>query len=244
MIVSGYKSDRGLIREINEDSFYINDKAGVYVVADGMGGYEGGEMASSIAASKLGELISASLGDVQIKDIQTIVKIALYEANNELIQLKKEVFKLMKMGTTVVLSVFFGKVFYYSNLGDSRAYLYNKEDDLVQLTTDDSLVMEMAKRGVIRKDQLRTHPLRNIVTRYLGADELVFPDLLKHKVRTGDCVMLCTDGLTNMLDDAHISRLFESGISMGPQYVCNTLIDEANKSGGVDNITVIIIQNK
>ena len=148
MLVSGSKSDRGLLRENNEDSFYVNDKLGVYVLADGMGGHDGGEIASNIVVQTLGKNISLSLQHQQEDNIEHIVNKALYEANEEIILLKKEHIELMNMGTTVVLSVFFDDIAYYSHLGDSRAYLYNKEEDkLLQLTTDDSLVMEMVKRG-------------------------------------------------------------------------------------------------
>jgi serine/threonine protein phosphatase PrpC len=178
LLVSGSKSDRGLLRENNEDSFYVNDKLGVYVLADGMGGHDGGEIASNIVVQTLGKNLSISLQHRQENDIEQIVNQALYEANEEINLLKKEHIELMNMGTTVVLLVFFDDIAYYSHLGDSRAYHYSKEEDkLLQLTTDDSLVMEMVKRGEISKDLLRTHSLRNIVTRYLGMSDLALHDI-------------------------------------------------------------------
>ncbi|MGB8574667.1 MAG: SpoIIE family protein phosphatase, partial [Nitrososphaeraceae archaeon] len=147
-------------------------------------------------------------------------------------------------GTTVVLSVFFDDIAYYSHLGDSRAYLYNKEDKLLQLTTDDSLVMEMVKRGKLRKDQLRTHHLRNIVTRYLGTNDLALHDIRHCDFGKGDCILLCSDGLTSMIDERDILAILHASIPMGPQYACDRLVYEANNNGGHDNITVIVIQNK
>ena len=244
MLVSGSKSDRGLLRENNEDSFYVNDKLGVYVLADGMGGHDGGEIASNIVAQTLGKNISLSLQHQQEDDIEHIVNKALYEANEEIILLKKEHIELMNMGTTVVLSVFFDDIAYCSHLGDSRAYLYNKEDKLLQLTTDDSLVMEMVKRGEIRKDQLRTHYLRNIVTRYLGTNDLALHDITHCDFGKGDCILLCSDGLTSMIDERDILAILHASIPMGPQYACDRLVYEANNNGGHDNITVIVIQNK
>ena len=244
MPVSGSKSDRGLLRENNEDSFYVNDKLGVYVLADGMGGHDGGEIASNIVVETLGKNISLSLQHQQEDDIEHIVNKALYEANEEIILLKKEHIELMNMGTTVVLSVFFDDIAYYSHLGDSRAYHYNKEDKLLQLTTDDSLVMEMVKRGKLRKDQLRTHHLRNIVTRYLGTNDLALHDIRHCDFGKGDCILLCSDGLTSMIDERDILAILHASIPMGPQYACDRLVYEANNNGGHDNITVIVIQNK
>lgn len=244
MLVSGSKSDRGLLRENNEDSFYVNDKLGVYVLADGMGGHDGGEIASNIVVDTLGNNISLSLQHQQEEDIEHIVNKALYEANEEIILLKKKHIELMNMGTTVVLVVFFDDIAYYSHLGDSRAYLYNKEDKLLQLTSDDSLVTEMAKRGNIRKDQLRTHSLRNIVTRYLGTNDLALHDIRHCDFGKGDCILLCSDGLTSMIDERDILAILHASIPMGPQYACDSLVYEANNNGGHDNVTVIVIQNK
>lgn len=184
MLVSGSKSDRGLIRANNEDSFYVNDKLGVYVLADGMGGHYGGEIASNMAVQTLGKNISSLFQHRQELKIEHIVDTSIRKTNEELTRMKKENFKLMNMGTTVVLSVFIDDLVYYSHLGDSRAYHYNKEQNrLLQLTIDDSLVMEMVKRGTISKDQLRTHSLRNIVTRYLGMNELELHKTLHCNIR-------------------------------------------------------------
>lgn len=244
MVLSGYKSDRGLLRENNEDSYFVNDKVGGYVVADGMGGYNGGEIASNIAVNTLGKILSHSLQKKQEKDIQHIVHEALQKANDEIILMKRRHNELTNMATTVVLSIFFNDVLYYSHLGDSRAYLYKKEGKLIQLTTDDSLVMEMVKRGMISEDELRTHNLRNIVTKYLGLTDLELPEVLHCYVGIDDCIILCSDGLTGMLEEKEILSIVKRDISMGPQSICDTLVDKANNNGGYDNITVIVVQNK
>ena len=245
MLVSGSKSDRGLIRANNEDSFYVNDKLGVYVLADGMGGHYGGEIASNMAVQTLGKNISSLFQHRQELKIEHIMDTSIRKTNEELTRMKKENFKLMNMGTTVVLSVFIDDLVYYSHLGDSRAYHYNKEQNrLLQLTIDDSLVMEMVKRGTISKDQLRTHSLRNIVTRYLGMNDLELHETLHCNFREEDCILLCSDGLTNMIDEQDILSLLHQNISTGLQYACDALICEANNNGGHDNTTVILIQNK
>ncbi|MDW0166868.1 MAG: Stp1/IreP family PP2C-type Ser/Thr phosphatase [Nitrososphaeraceae archaeon] len=244
LFVSGHKSDKGLLRENNEDSIYVNDKVGVYVLADGMGGHEGGEMASNIAVNTIAKILCSTYTDRQKKNFQQIVHKALQEANEEIILFRKRDFNLANMGTTVVISIFLDEVFYYTHLGDSRAYLYKKEESLIQLTTDDSLVMEMVKQGMISKDELRTHNLRHIITRYLGTPELVLPELQHCDTEINDCIILCSDGLTNMLSDKEILSILRGNISRGPQSVCNALVDKANTNGGDDNISVIVIQNK
>lgn len=222
----------------------MNDKIGGYVVADGMGGYKGGEIASNIAVNTLGKILSDSLQKKQEKDIQRIVHKALQKANDEIILMRRRHNELTNMATTVVLSIFFNDLLYYSHLGDSRAYLYKKEGKLIQLTTDDSLVMEMVKRGMINEDELRTHNLRNIVTKYLGLTDLELPEVLNCYVGIDDCIILCSDGLTSMLEEKEILSIVERDISMGPQSICDTLVDKANNNGGYDNITVIVVQNK
>jgi serine/threonine protein phosphatase PrpC len=244
LLLSGQKSDRGLLREINEDSFFVNDKVGVYVVADGMGGHEGGEIASDIAVNTVGKILSNFPENIQEKEMQYIVHKALQEANEEINLVRNRHIELSNMGTTVILSIFFNDTVYYSHLGDSRAYLYKREGKLIQLTTDDSLVTEMVKAGIINKDELRTHNLRNIVTKYLGSIDLVLPEVQHCHIGVEDCIILCSDGLTNMLDEEEILSTVNGNISMGPQIVCNTLVDQANKKGGDDNITVIVIQHK
>jgi protein phosphatase len=244
LVLSGHKSDRGLLRENNEDSLFTNDKAGLYIVADGMGGHEGGEIASNIAVNTLGKILLNFLENIEEKDMQNSIRKALQEANEEIILMRNRHIELTNMGTTVVLSILLNDNLHYSHLGDSRAYLYKKEGKLIQLTTDDSLVMEMIKRGIINEDELRTHNLRNIVTKYLGTTDLVLPEVQHCHVGVEDCIILSSDGLSGMLEEKEILSIVNGNISMGPQCVCNTLVDQANKKGGDDNITVIVIQNK
>lgn len=240
--VSGYKSHRGLHRENNEDSFFVDDKVGVYVIADGMGGHEGGEVASNIAVNTLGKILNF-FGNVQEKKIPQIIHKALQEANDDIIEMRKRYVELSNMGTTVVLAIFFNELVYYSHLGDSRAYLFNNKGMLIQLTTDDSLATEMVKQGIINENEVRTHNLKNIVTRYLGTTHLIVPEVHYYHLGEGDCIILCTDGLTNMLDEREMHSILKQNISVGPQSICNSLVDLANKKGGYDNITVIVIQS-
>lgn len=241
--VSGYKSHRGLHRENNEDSFFVDDKVGLYVIADGMGGHEGGEVASNIAVNTLGEIFSNFFGNGQEKKIPQIIHKALQEANDDIIEMRKRNIESSNMGTTVVLAIFFNELVYYSHLGDSRAYLYDNKGMLVQLTTDDSLATEMVKQGIINDNEVRTHNLKNIVTRYLGTTHLIVPEVQYYHLGKGDCIILCSDGLTNMLDEREMLSILKQNFSVGPQSICNNLVDQANKKGGYDNITVIVIQS-
>ena len=240
--VSGYKSHRGLHRENNEDSFFVDDKVGVYVIADGMGGHEGGEVASNIAVNTLGKILNF-FGNVQEKKIPQIIHKALQEANDDIIEMRKRYVELSNMGTTVVLAIFFNDLVYYSHLGDSRAYLYDNKGMLVQLTTDDSLATEMVKQGILNENEVRTHNLKNIVTKYLGTTHLIVPEVQYNHLGEGDCIILCSDGLTNMLDAREMLSILKQNFSVGPQSICNNLVDQANKKGGYDNITVIVIQS-
>jgi PPM family protein phosphatase len=244
LLISGHKSDKGLVRENNEDSLYANDKLGLYILADGMGGHGGGEIASNIAVNTIAKSLSSSGTEHLKRNLGKIIHTALHDANQEIILHRKNNFDIMNMATTIVISIFVDNVVNYIHLGDSRTYLYKKNDILTQLTNDDSLVMKMVKQGKIRKDEVRTHSLRNIVTSYLGAVKLVIPEVHKCTVETNECVILCSDGLTNMLDDNEILSILRSNISMGPQVVCNLLVENANTKGGEDNISVIVIQNK
>jgi serine/threonine protein phosphatase PrpC len=229
LLISGHKSDIGLVRQNNEDALHINDRLGIYVLADGMGGHEGGEIASNIAVNTVAKILSSSVMELHKKNVGQIV----YNQIN-----------LMSMATTVVISIFLDDVVNCVHLGDSRAYLYKKDNSLIQLTTDDSLVMEMVKQGMMSKDDLQNHSLRNIVTRYLGTVNLTIPEIQQFRVETNDCIMLCSDGLTNMLNDEEIQSILRGNISMGPQDVCNLLVDSANAKGGQDNISVIVVQSK
>ncbi len=244
MLISGHKSDIGLVRQNNEDALYTNDRLGVYVLADGMGGHEGGEIASNIAVNTVAKILSRSIIELQKKNVGEIVHNALHKANEEIILFRKNQINLMSMATTVVISIFLDDVVNCIHLGDSRAYLYKKDNNLIQLTTDDSLVTEMVKQGRMRKDELQDHSLRNIVTRFLGTVNLTLPEIQQFRVETNDCIMLCSDGLTNMLNDEEIKSILRENISIGPQEVCDLLVNRANAKGGQDNISVIVVRSK
>lgn len=271
MLQSGSKTDIGKIRENNEDSFYVNDKFGIYIVADGIGGYKGGEIASKIATEFLGERMSKELESLNFSNIKSnkclqneentileIIKASILETNNKIIKDSLEK-NLYNMGTTIVLAICFNNFFYLVNIGDSRGYIWsNKEKRVEQLTEDDSLVNDMIKLGKISIEESRDHRLKNIITKYLGSPNFSKPTIKKIKWANNDILILCSDGLTNMLEDKEIESVIYQSIETKfnaealkngkrrnrPQEISNVLVDLTNQSGGYDNITAVVIENK
>jgi protein phosphatase len=271
LLQSGSKTDIGKIRDNNEDSFYINDKFGIYIVADGIGGYKGGEIASKIATEYLGERISEKLESLNFSDINSnkflqneentileIIKSLILETNYKIIKesLQKN---LYNMGTTIVLAICFNNFFYLVNIGDSRGYIWsNKEKRLKQLTEDDSLVNDMVKLGKISVEESRDHRLKNVITKYLGSPDFSKPIIKKINWTSKDMLILCSDGLTNMLEDKEIESVIYQNIESKfdtqalkngktrnrPQEISNALVELSNQSGGYDNITSVVIENK
>lgn len=271
LLQSGSKTDIGKIRENNEDSFYVNDKFGIYIVADGIGGYKGGEIASKIATKYLGERIFKELESLNFSNIKSnkflpneeniileIIKASIIEINYKIIKESSQN-NLYNMGTTIVLAICFNKFFYLVNVGDSRGYLWsNKEKRLEQLTEDDSLVNDMVRLGKISVEESRHHRLKNIITKYLGSSNFDKPIIQKINWVSKDMLILCSDGLTNMLEDKEIesviyqnsgSRFDTEGLKNDKkrnrsQEISNALVDLSNQSGGYDNITTVVIENK
>ena len=217
---SGSKTDIGKVRENNEDSFYVNDSFGIYIVADGIGGYKGGEIASKIATEYLGERIIKELDYLNFLNkksndflqneeniILKIIKSLIIETNNKIIEesLHKD---LYNMGTTIVLAICLNNFFYLTNIGDSRGYIWkNEEKRLEQVTEDDSLVNDMVKLGKISTRESRNHSLKNIITKYLGSYTFSEPIVQKISWASNDILFLCSDGLKNMLDNRQFIKL-------------------------------------
>jgi serine/threonine protein phosphatase PrpC len=271
LLQSGGKSDVGKVRENNEDSFYINDRFGIYIVADGMGGYKGGELASKIATEYLVKKICdelKSLNFLYINDnnylqnkenvILDIARSLILETNYKIVKesLQKN---LYGMGTTIVMVLCFNNFFYLVNIGDSRGYIWdNKKKRLEQLTNDDSLVNEMLKTGKISVEESRNHKLKHVITKYLGSPDISKPIIQKINWNNNDMLILCTDGLTNVLEDKEIefvvNQLIGSELDTEvldiskkrnrSQEICDTLVDLTNQTGGYDNTTAVTIENK
>lgn len=242
MIISA-KTSVGKVRFNNEDAFYISPDNGdcpkLFMVADGMGGHRSGEVASQMAVKEVSDYINAhyrkNLSDDMIK---TIIKDSMVKANQKVLESSASNEELKGMGTTLTLALFFGKKFFIGHVGDSRAYRI-RGNEIVQLTRDHSLVWELMEQGKLTMEETRTHPMKNLITKALGTDELLEPDIMEFYFIKDDIIILCSDGLTNMLEDSEIKEIV---CRNEIEKAADVLIETANLYGGIDNITVELIR--
>jgi len=243
---SGY-TDVGKVREVNQDNFAAIDLLGLYIVADGMGGHAAGEKASLSAVTTGIEVFSAydfetqklSGSDVTLT-IEDVIKVALKEANNRIIQSSISSIHLQGMGTTEVIAVYNKGRVYFGNVGDSRGYLITPEK-IVQLTRDHSVVQDLKEQGLITEEEAKVHPYRNVITRCLGMQAEVEVDTFSFDLAVGDKIIMCTDGLTNLVTNEEIKDMVSSSDDL--EAICKKLVDTANERGGHDNITVVLLHN-
>lgn len=246
MLISG-KTDRGIVRSTNQDDFKIGNLPGgaVYaVVCDGMGGANGGNIASSTAVKTIEREIVAGFSEELVKSsdetaIKLLIDKAVKIANKEVYDLSCLETDLSGMGTTVVVCVCSPEFIVCANAGDSRAYLIGKCYE--QITHDHSIVQEMVENGKITSDEALTHPQKNIITRALGVENDLELDFTKLAFQNGETLLICTDGLTNMVEDKTIEEVIRKE---KPEICTEKLVELANQEGGNDNITVVIINNE
>ena len=232
-------TDIGLGRQLNQDFIFLSDTPvgnlpNVFIVADGMGGHKAGDFASRYAVETIVDEIKSS----EEKEPADILKKAIDKANAYTRQKSAEDYKLAGMGTTVVIATCIGQKLEVANVGDSRLYLVN--DKIEQITIDHSLVEEMVRNGSIDREAARNHPKKNIITRAIGAQDIVEADFFKLEINVGDMVLLCSDGLTNMVEDENIQHILKGGGSLKEK--AEELVRAANNNGGRDNISLIIIE--
>lgn len=223
----------GKVRKNNEDAFKISDKEKIYLLADGMGGHLGGEFASSMAVQDLEKLLI----DVRNK---TEIKEAIEEVNRKIYQKSLEDENLSGMGTTLSMVKILEDHLYFANIGDSRIYRL-KDGSLTQLTIDDSYVNYLLEVGAITSDQAKDHPKKNVLLKALGTTEDIEVFVQEVQWQEDDLYLLCSDGLTNMLDEEEIQEILSS---YEAKEAVDILIDRALGRGGKDNITVIILTIK
>lgn len=243
-------SDVGRKRKGNEDSVFVNPESKLFVVADGMGGHAAGEVASSIAVDSINEFVCATGGDEEItwpfgldESISydgNRLKTAVRFANRKVLEVTKEKTEYEGMATTVVAVLVDGATANLAHVGDSRIYLV-RAAALSQLTSDHSWVNEQIQSGIISAEQARSHPLRNVVTRALGGRTDLQVDMQSREMDPGDILLLCSDGLTNMLPDDEIQSLVNQAAG-DVKRAARDLVDAANARGGEDNITVLLIK--
>lgn len=239
MLRSYALTDIGRRRQLNQDFIYcsetpVGNLPNVFIVADGMGGHNAGDYASVLAVETVVEEIGASFEKNPVK----VLEHAITKANTILRQRASENFSLSGMGTTMVAATCIGRYLEVANVGDSRLYVVG--DEITQITEDHSLVEEMVRMGGIDREEARNHPDKNIITRAVGARDDVEIDFFNMELQTGDMVLLCSDGLTNMVDDEMIRRILKNGGSLRDRV--EELVETANRNGGKDNISVIVIE--
>lgn len=233
-------TDKGRTRNTNQDYVYCEENAvgsfpNLFIVADGMGGHNAGDTASRMCVE---EVVS------QIEQSTKVTPIGIFEqavaaANEKVFQASLSDKALKGMGTTIVATVVFGDTAYIVNVGDSRLYVC--KNTFRQVTIDHSLVEEMVQSGKLHKEDMRTHPNKNIITRALGTNSEVKADCFEIEVDEGDVLLLCSDGLSNMLEDERIERIIKSNREDMSE-AGKRLVQEANEAGGKDNISVVLIQ--
>lgn len=229
-------TDVGKTRELNEDSVYLNKDLGLFMVADGMGGHNAGEVASSIAVTLIGALIEEHVGTGEITS--EFVRDAVQHANRVILQKSVHRPAWSEMGTTLVLALLTGDHIVVAHVGDSRAYMVSN-GVLEQLTEDHTFVAEWLKEGLITKEEARSHAQRHGLTEALGVTDEVEIEVSVRAWDDGGCLLLCSDGLTDMIEDEEILDILMS--SAEPRLACQRLVDLANEKGGRDNITVVLV---
>ncbi|WP_018132913.1 Stp1/IreP family PP2C-type Ser/Thr phosphatase [Effusibacillus pohliae] len=241
------KSHIGLVRQINEDEFALHmdlDPYQVVLVADGMGGHLAGEIASSIAVEVAGQELRQKLSgkteEEAEPELSDYIVESILRANEEIYQRGRSSSGYAGMGTTIVASIVSPRSITLGYIGDSRGYLVTPKG-ITQLTDDHSLVNELYKNGQLTEEEVNAHPQKNILTRALGTDMQVEVDLIRTTWQEGDILLLCTDGLTNLVSNGEIAEVMSQPGSLDDKI--NRLIDRALEEGGNDNITVVALQN-
>jgi len=241
-------SNVGMKRFQNEDSYLINDDLSLYMVADGMGGHLGGEFASKLAVTTVEEVVQKLRQDPEVTQVRGVntegstpadqLRHAIQEAGRRIHHQAIYDETLRGMGTTAVVAIFQEEKLFVANVGDSRAYLI-REGEIEQITEDHSLVSEQVKAGMISADDAKGHKLKNIITRSVGYQEDVDIDITVLDPKIGDRVLMCSDGLSNLVEDSEIEETLKKHDLRGS---CEELVRTANSRGGDDNITVVLMQ--
>ena len=241
MVQIGFKCNKGLVREKNEDACFVIPSHDVYIVADGVGGNNSGEVASRTAVSEIANYVTSNdLRECrEPDDIFGFFASAIDSANGKIYRLGLENEDNRGMATTVVTAYIYKSVAYIANLGDSRAYLF-RDGVLRKITVDHTYVNELVQQGVITEDEAENHKQKNVITKALGAEAYIDPDFYKIDIHKNDIIMLCSDGLYGEVSEEEIVNSMNRDINMND--LCCELVDKALEAGGRDNITVVCLK--
>lgn len=235
-------SDIGKAREINQDYYSIpkpEDNLQLFILADGMGGYNGGEIASSLATTSAKSYIETNFDKIEHNKeaILELIKNAIEYANMVVFEKSKQEPNLEGMGTTLDICFIYNNKVYIGHVGDSRVYRI-RGGVIRKLTKDHSYVQQLVEDGKITREEAEHHPKKNMLLKALGCTAYVEPDLRARNMENGDILLMCSDGLTNMVEEKQIYRV----VKENPETATKVLVDLANEAGGYDNITVVIIK--
>lgn len=239
MEISGI-TDKGKVRNTNEDMWFADENLGLLLVSDGMGGETGGSLAAEIVVKTIPEIIEqegANLSNLNDPFAVDVVSKQIVALNRNVFQAAKSKPGLTGMGATLVMAIVRGDRAIVAHMGDSRAYLF-RDNFLLALTKDHSVVRLLMESGEITPEEVASHPARGKITRFIGMEDDVPPDITMLHLENGDRLLLCTDGLTNMLEEKQIAEQLKKAVS--PKAVCRHLVDEANSAGGKDNISIVL----
>ncbi|MEI8215476.1 MAG: Stp1/IreP family PP2C-type Ser/Thr phosphatase [Eubacteriales bacterium] len=241
MIQIGFKTDTGKGRSVNEDAFFVMPKQNIYIIADGVGGQNAGDIASRTSVKIIAEYISKNpiSKDFRTDEIKDYFAKCINLVNNEIFSLAKEKETQKGMATTLVILYVVGNKAHFINVGDSRAYLI-RNMEIHQITEDHTVVNQLIKVGKITKKDAETHPMSNVITKAVGADCSIAPDYYSIDVKRKDIILLCSDGLYGEVKESEIMEICLNSPSM--HQACNRLVQRANEYEGKDNITVICVR--
>ena len=236
------KTDIGKAREMNQDFYYVSEERNgmrLCILADGMGGYKGGEIASSLATASARHYIQEKFDEIELttENIQNLIKEAMDYANKIVYKKSQENEELEQMGTTLEICIMYGNKVYMGHIGDSRIYRIRK-NIIRRITTDHSYVETLVKDGTITREEAFYHPRKNMLMKALGCAGSIEPDITAKGFLPGDIILMCSDGLTNMIKEEEIYNIINDNL----ENACNKLVEKANALGGYDNISIIIVK--
>ncbi|GMK43123.1 Stp1/IreP family PP2C-type Ser/Thr phosphatase [Paenibacillus glycanilyticus] len=246
-MITANRSDVGRIRHINEDRSWVgqlDNGITLAIVADGMGGHQAGDVASQLAVNTFRDMLekSASKADLSMQEGKMLIRQALVMANDVVYDMASRNEQYYNMGTTIVAALYREQQLIIGHIGDSRAYLITA-DGIAQLTEDHTLVNELVKSGQISLEEAAHHPRRNVITRAVGTDAQVEVDIYTAALSDNDVLLLCSDGLTNMVSDEEmLQTVREEGLGLDDK--ADRLIQLALQAGGDDNVTVVLLQEE
>jgi PPM family protein phosphatase len=236
-------TDVGRERTVNQDTLLLDNDLSLWIVADGMGGHAGGDVASQLAVDTIRKYM-VQQGPLRLDKCEAVLQTAITQANTTIRQRAQAEPELHRMGTTIVLLymlAYNSEHAFIAHAGDSRAYLI-RDQQLSALTQDHTLLEERIQVGLLPRSTPNTHPLGHVLTRGVGVESTVEPEISTHVLKETDKILLCSDGLIKMMNDDQILKVLQENATLTGQEKCQALVDRTNELGGKDNTTVALIQ--